>query len=371
MRKIFLFISITFIASWLLLPTASVAQTSDEPAVQAVLFYSTTCPHCHTVINELLLPMMDEYGDQLQIMAIDVGRPEGAQLYDFAVMRYKIPTERKGVPALIVGDTVLVGSGEIPEQFPGIVKDALAADGIPWPDLVAPRAPTPENATSEATEESKENTNTNDQPTGPRGSDLAAITAPPPDPIGMTLASLISGGMAAALAFALLRLKSGWAALNTWFKLRRSPSLQASAPLVLLLVALGLGVAGYLAYVELIHIEAVCGPVGECNIVQSSPYAQLAGIPIAVLGLLSYLSIGLLWLTQKFTSGKTANLAISGLLGLSIFGVLFSIYLTALEILVIKAVCIWCLSSAVITTLLMLLIVDAATKVPKLRVRRA
>jgi uncharacterized membrane protein/thiol-disulfide isomerase/thioredoxin len=362
MRKSFLLITFFALTIGFLLPMTSMAQSADESVVQAVLFYSPTCPHCHTVINELLLPMMDEYGDQLQIMAVDVSRPEGAQLYDFAVMRYKIPDNKKGVPTLIVGDTILVGDGEIPELFPGIVKDALAADGIPWPALVASLG-----ATSEDNAEQSGNASASD----PRVSDLSDLNAPPPDPIGMTLASLILGGMAVALAFALLRLKSGWANLNSWFNLRHSPPLQASTPLILLLVGLGLVVAGYLAYVEITRVEAVCGPVGECNIVQASPYAQLAGIPIAVLGLLSYLSIGLLWLTQKFTSGKTANLAISGLLGLSLFGVLFSIYLTALEILVIKAVCIWCLSSAVITTLLMLLIVGAATKVPELRVKNA
>ncbi len=362
MRKSFLLITFFALAIGFLLPITSMAQPADEPVVQAVLFYSPTCPHCHTVINELLLPMMDEYGDQLQIMAIDVSRPEGAQLYDFAVMRYNIPDNRKGVPTLIVGDTILVGDGEIPEQFPGIVENALAADGIPWPALVASLG-----ATSEDNAEQPGNASASD----PRVSDLSNLNAPPPDPVGMTLASLISGGMAVALAFALLRLKSGWKNLNSWFKLERSPTLQASTLLILLLVGLGLIVAGYLAYVEITRVEAICGPVGHCNIVQSSPYARMFGVPIAVWGLLSYLSIGALWLTQKFINGKPANAAILGLLALTLFGVLFSIYLTALEITVIKAICIWCLSSAVITTLLMLIIVGAATKTPELRVKNA
>jgi len=360
MRKYFPLLTIfTFIIS-ALLPLTAMAQSAGEPVVQALLFYSPTCPHCHKVINELLLPMMDEYGDQLQIMAVDVSRPEGAQLYNFAIMRYKIPDDKKGVPTLIVGDTILVGDGEIPEQFPGIVEDALAAGGIPWPALVASMgASSEDNATQPGSAPTAD----------PRVSDLSNLNAPPPDPIGMTLASLVLGAMAVALAFALLRLKSGWAKLNSWFKLNHSPTFQAGTPLIFLLIVLGLGIAGYLAYVEITRVEAVCGPVGHCNIVQASPYAQLLGLPIAVWGLLSYLSIGILWLAQKFTGGKIANLAILGLLGLSLFGVLFSIYLTALEILVIKAICIWCLSSAVIVTLLMLLIVDAATKVPELRVQ--
>jgi len=196
MRKFILLTTITLIAVWLMLPAASTAQSAEEPAVQAVLFYSTTCPHCHEVIDNLLLPMLDEYGDQVQIMAIDVGKPEGSMMYDFAVERYQIPPERLGVPALIVGDTVLVGSVEIPEQFPGIVSQALAADGIPWPEFVAPQKATPEAGETETSEQAEVSTSATEaatptkRPSGPTPSDLTAIAAAPPplDPVGMTLA---------------------------------------------------------------------------------------------------------------------------------------------------------------------------------------
>ncbi len=384
MQKFILFTTITFIAVWLMLPATSTAQSAEEPAVQAVLFYSTTCPHCHNVIDNLLLPMLDEYGDQVQIMAIDVGKPEGSMMYDFAVERYKIPPERLGVPTLIVGDTVLVGSGEIPEQFPGIVSQALAADGITWPEFVTPSETTTEASETETAEQSEsdvataatveesevaaEDVASTKQPSGPTPSDLAAIEAAPPpiDPVGTTLAGVIMGGMAVTLAFAVWRLKAAWKNIASWFKLNRKPLLRANTSLILALVLLGLGVAGYLAYVEITHVEAVCGPIGDCNTVQTSPYAQLFGTPIAVLGILSYLSIGILWLTQKFSKGKVANLAILGLVVLTVFGVLFSIYLTALEIFVIKAVCMWCISSAIITTLLMLIIVGAVTSSPRM-----
>ena len=130
----------------------------------------------------------------------------------------------------------------------------------------------------------------------------------------------------------------------------------ASSWLVPLLALLGLGVAAYLAYVELTHVDAVCGPVGECNIVQSSPYAQLFGVPIAVWGLLNYLAILTLWAGQHFLSGKTASWSSFGLVLLTVFGTMFSIYLTLLELFAIEAICLWCLSSAVITTLIMILV---------------
>jgi uncharacterized membrane protein len=111
--------------------------------------------------------------------------------------------------------------------------------------------------------------------------------------------------------------------------------------------------------VELTQVEAICGPIGECNIVQSSSYARLLGIPVAVLGALSYVAIIALWIGQRILEPRLSALSLSGLIVLTIFGTLFSIYLTVLELLVIKAICAWCLSSAVLTTLLMILVIQS------------
>ena len=124
-------------------------------------------------------------------------------------------------------------------------------------------------------------------------------------------------------------------------------------------------VAGYLAYVETQAVAAVCGPVGDCNAVQTSEFAYLFGIPIGVLGVVGYLAILVIWAWGRWRVGETAMMAV---VGMSCFGVLFSIYLTYLEPFVIGAVCAWCLTSAVVMTLLLLVSVKAA--VPQLaRVR--
>jgi uncharacterized membrane protein len=114
-------------------------------------------------------------------------------------------------------------------------------------------------------------------------------------------------------------------------------------------------------------VEVVCGPIGECNFVQSSPYARILGIPVAVLGVLHYLAIGALWAGQRHPSRRWARLSVLGLLALTLFGTLFSIYLTCLELFVVRAICTWCLGSAVATTILMILIVrpDRFPRKPK------
>jgi uncharacterized membrane protein len=126
--------------------------------------------------------------------------------------------------------------------------------------------------------------------------------------------------------------------------------------LVPLLCVIGLGVAGYLTYVETQQVAAICGPVGDCNTVQASPYAKLFGfLPIGLLGVLGYLAILCAWAVGRFGEGGLSVLAGPVVFILALFGVLFSMYLTYLELAVILAVCVWCLTSAVIMAVLLVL----------------
>jgi uncharacterized membrane protein len=107
------------------------------------------------------------------------------------------------------------------------------------------------------------------------------------------------------------------------------------------LVLMGLGVSGYLALTAIRGEAAVCGPVGDCAAVHGSPYATVLGVPVAVLGVAFFLSVGILWLALSRFPRAGVLLLAAGL-----GGVVFSLYLTVLEIFVIRAVCLWCLASA-------------------------
>ena len=118
----------------------------------------------------------------------------------------------------------------------------------------------------------------------------------------------------------------------------------------------GLVVAGYLAYVEVTQVAAVCGPVGDCNTVQQSEYARLFGIlPIGVLGLIGYAAIIAAWWIERRGRAPLDRLAALTLVIMTLGGTLFSIYLTFLEPFVIGATCAWCLTSVIIMTALLLL----------------
>jgi len=113
----------------------------------------------------------------------------------------------------------------------------------------------------------------------------------------------------------------------------------------IVLAVIGLGVAGYLTYVHYEDIRPVCGLGGDCVKVQSSEWSKLAGIPVAVLGLIGYAVI----LVSLFVPGEEALIA-GALTALVGFG--FSAYLTYRELFTIDAICQWCVASAILMTLL-------------------
>jgi uncharacterized membrane protein len=126
--------------------------------------------------------------------------------------------------------------------------------------------------------------------------------------------------------------------------------------LVPILCLVGVGVAAYLTFVETRQVVAICGPIGDCNTVQSSPYAKLFGIvPVGLLGVFGYLGLLCAWVVWKFGEGGLHDFGGLAVFVFALFGVLFSIYLTYLELAVIRAVCMWCLGSAVIMATLLAL----------------
>ncbi len=120
----------------LLVGCSSGATTPAKPVVRAVLFYSTTCPHCHIVIEQVLPPLQKQYGDQLEIRMLEVSDVNNYQLWVKAMDAYKVPADWRGVPMLFIGDQVLVGSGQIPERLPGLIEQYLKAGGVDYPDIL-------------------------------------------------------------------------------------------------------------------------------------------------------------------------------------------------------------------------------------------
>jgi uncharacterized membrane protein len=250
----------------------------------------------------------------------------------------------RGVPAVVIGDHYLPGAVRVSKQLPILVAQYLSEGGVGWPAVPGlSRAMTASGAVVVSS------------PSG-----LLAITEQPDgildrlarDRWGNAVALIVLAGMLAVVGTVIWRSRGIWQSIASV----RRPRDGWQFYVEIALTALGLCVAGYLAYVETTHSVALCGPVGDCNAVQQSTYARLLGVlPIAYVGIVGYLLIGVALGIRRLASRTAAKAAARALFIVTLCGTLFSIYLTALEPLAIGAACAWCLSSAVIVTLLLLL----------------
>ena len=114
---------------------------------------------------------------------------------------------------------------------------------------------------------------------------------------------------------------------------------------------IGLGIATYLTVVHYAGEAPVCAIAHGCANVQKSDYAKLAGIPVAVLGVIGYVGI-LAALIRDDENARTAAVF------LSLVGLGFSGWLTYVEIVKLDAICIWCVGSAICMTVLAALTVS-------------
>jgi len=132
---------------------------------------------------------------------------------------------------------------------------------------------------------------------------------------------------------------------------------------LVLLSLVGVIIAGYLTLHRFGFIGTLqCSVVGGCDTVQSSAYAFFPprtivnwGIPVAVIGLIGYLTlfgIGLAGLQPDFIRSRTVSRLLVGLSGVA---AIFSLWLTYVEAVVLRAWCQWCVVSAILIVSIFLL----------------
>jgi uncharacterized membrane protein len=120
---------------------------------------------------------------------------------------------------------------------------------------------------------------------------------------------------------------------------------------VLVLSAVGAGIAAYLTYAHFAHVPVACATNG-CETVQTSRYAELAGVPVATLGLAGYLVLAA---TAAFAADLARAIGLAAAAG----GLAFAAYLLYVQAALIGAFCQWCLASDLI---LLLLVVATALR---------
>jgi uncharacterized membrane protein len=343
MRRIFA--SLLLVILIILTASATTVQAAipprAAPVINGLLFWSNGCPHCETVLLYTLPPLQQSYRNQLNIQMVELVTLEDVDEFFAIFTAFGLKKENIDVPLLLINDMAMVGSEQIAAELPDLIEEYLAVGGVEPPLILGDH---------EALLARGVPFTSFDPDTLIQAAEETAFSG-----YWLGWAVMILLGITLVLVIlAILRAFQGkpLAAFKGWLDLA-----------IPILAVIGLGVALYLTYVETSEAMAICGPVGDCNTVQSSPYARLFGFfPVGLLGALGFAAMLAAWGWRHWRSDKLAKLAGPALFGMALFGTVFSIYLTYLELFVIHAVCIWCLSSAVIMALLLLLTLPAATQ---------
>ncbi len=116
------------------------------------------------------------------------------------------------------------------------------------------------------------------------------------------------------------------------------------------LAVVGMGVASYLTIVHFADEPIVCSSIGDCELVNSSKYADVGGVPVAVMGAAAYATM-LLLIGGAIV--RREPMLVLGAWAVALTSFAFSMYLTYVELFVLDAICVWCVSSATIVTALL------------------
>lgn len=117
---------------------------------------------------------------------------------------------------------------------------------------------------------------------------------------------------------------------------------------LIVLAAVGVALAGYLTYLHYSGTTPPCSIKGNpCSQVQKSRYSELAGVPVALIGLIGYIVILGSLLAPEGERARFATMA------LTLGGLGFSAYLTYREVFTLHKICEWCVGSAVLMTIMM------------------
>lgn len=130
------------------------------------------------------------------------------------------------------------------------------------------------------------------------------------------------------------------------------------------LAILGLLVSIYMTIYKLTNNESMCIGNGGCSVVNNSVYAEVDGIPVAVIGMIGYGAL----LAVLFLESKGGYFADNGpilFFGMALTGFLFTLWLIYVEIVLIKALCPFCLTSQISMTIIFILSIIRLVRQPQ------
>ncbi len=121
---------------------------------------------------------------------------------------------------------------------------------------------------------------------------------------------------------------------------------------IIILTLLGILVSGYLTWSHFSGEAVYCGGASSCELVNSSRFAYIGNIPVALLGLIAYITILVLSLIPIKEDRQWPEVL---RFGVALIGVMFQWYLFYIEAAVLHAFCYWCIASQAIITVIFIL----------------
>ena len=113
----------------------------ENPVVRGYLFYSAACDHCQWVRQEVIPPLYQEFGQQLQIMAVEISDENNYRWWLDAAHAYGVAEADLDVPTLLIGKDVLVGGESIDAEARALIQEYLERGGVDYPDVSRPGGP--------------------------------------------------------------------------------------------------------------------------------------------------------------------------------------------------------------------------------------
>jgi uncharacterized membrane protein len=133
--------------------------------------------------------------------------------------------------------------------------------------------------------------------------------------------------------------------------------------LAIILTIIGLLVSIYMTIYKITSNDNMCIGSGDCKTVNASRYAEVYGIPVAVLGVVGYSAILAVLLLERKPGIFQQNGSLL-FFGLSLTGFLFSLYLIFVEVALIKAYCPFCITSQTVMTIIFIISVIRLVRQP-------
>ena len=116
-----------------------------------------------------------------------------------------------------------------------------------------------------------------------------------------------------------------------------------------LLAVAGIGTSAYLTYSHYADDPTVCAGIGSCEFVQTSKYSEIAGVPVALMGLIYFIFMVCLCVTRLLRGDSVDTWVRPVAFTMTLGSSFFVSYLTYVELFVIDAICVWCVATASIT----------------------